>query len=220
MQQFVPWFRGMVPAAHPRVATCQKCFRADDIEHVGRTPRHLTFFEMLGNFSFGDYFKRGAIEFAWEYVTEVLGLPPARIWITVHPDDGEAPEIWRNVIGLPADRVVPDPTNWWGPVGSSGPCGPNTELNWDYGETVGCRRPGCNPACGCPRFTELGNLVFQTHNKTEAGDLEPLPSPGIDTGMGLERVAAVLQGAPTVFETDLFAPIIEAVEARAHRLGG
>jgi alanyl-tRNA synthetase len=211
MQQFVPWFRGMVPPAHPRVATCQKCFRADDIEHVGQTPRHLTFFEMLGNFSFGDYFKRGAIELAWEYVTRVLGLPAARIWITVHPEDNEAPEIWRNTIGIPAARVVPDPTNWWGPVGPSGPCGPDTELHWDYGETTGCGRPECDPACGCARFTELWNLVFQTYHKTEEGELQPLPKPGIDTGMGLERVAAVLQDVPTVFDTDLFTPITAAV---------
>jgi len=216
MHPFVPWFRGIVPPAYPRVATCQKCFRADDIEHVGQTPRHLTFFEMLGNFSFGDYFKRGVIEFAWEYVTQVLGLPASRICITVHPDDDEAPEIWRKVIGLPADRVLPDPTNWWGPVGKSGPCGPDTELHWDYGKDAGCGRPDCDPTCGCARFTELWNLVFQTYNKTEAGDLEPLPKPCIDTGMGLERVAAVLQGSPTVFDADLFTPIAAAVVERAY----
>ena len=215
MQPFVPWFRGLVPPSYPRVATCQKSFRADDIEHVGQTPRHLTFFEMLGNFSFGDYFKRGAIEYGWEYVTKVLGLPAARIWITVHPDDGEAPEIWRKVIGVPADRIVPDPTNWWGPVGKSGPCGPDTELHWDYGANAGCGRADCDPTCGCARFTELWNLVFQTYNKAESGDLESLPKPGIDTGMGFERVAAVLQGVLTVFDTDLFVPITEAVEARA-----
>ncbi len=215
MQPFVPWFRGLIPAAAPRVATCQKCFRADDIENVGHTPRHVTFFEMLGNFSFGDYFKRGAIEYAWEYVIEVLGLPPSRIWITVNPDDEEAPEIWRKVIGVPADRIVPDPTNWWGPVGNSGPCGPNTEMVFDLGKELGCGKPGCGPTCDCVRFTELWNLVFQTYNKTESGDLEPLPKPGIDTGMGFERVAAVLQGAPTVFEADLFVPIIEAVEGVA-----
>ena len=215
MQQFVPWFRGLVPAAAPRVATCQKCFRADDIEQVGFTPYHNTFFEMLGNFSFGDYFKQGAIEFAWEYVTRVLNLPAERIWITVHPEDDESPALWRDLIGIPQDRIARDPTNWWGPVGNSGPCGPDTELHWDNGEEAGCGRPDCNPTCGCARFTEIWNLVFQTYNKTEAGALEPLPRPGIDTGMGLERTTAVIEGVPTIFDTDLFAPIMAAVHRRA-----
>ena len=127
MQPFVPCFRGLVPPAAPRIATCQKCFRADDVEEVGLTPVHCTFFEMLGNFSFGDYFKRDAIAYAWEYVTDVLALPPGRIWVTVHPEDDESPGFWRDVAGLPAGRIVEDSTNWWGPVGNSGPCGPNTE---------------------------------------------------------------------------------------------
>jgi alanyl-tRNA synthetase len=215
MQPFVPWFRGIVPPAYPRVATCQKSFRADDIDEVGRTPFHATFFEMLGNFSFGDYFKRGAIEYAWEFVTQVLEIPKERIWITVHPEDDEAPAIWRQEIGLPESRIVVDPTNWWGPVGKSGPCGPDTELHWDKGEEFGCA--DCDPTHQCGRFTELWNLVFQTYHKTEAGLLEPLPKPGIDTGMGFERVCAVLEGVPTIFETDVFAPIKAAVEARARQ---
>jgi alanyl-tRNA synthetase len=217
MQPFVPWFRGVVPPVHPRVSTCQKCFRADDIDEVGRTPFHATFFEMLGNFSFGDYFKQGAIEYAWEYVTKVLQISPERIWITVHPEDTEAPEIWRKSIGIPADRLVVDPTNWWGPVGNSGPCGPDTELHWDKGVEFGCGRPDCNPTCDCHRFTELWNLVFQTYNKTESGTLELLPKPGIDTGMGFERLNVVMQGVPTIFETDLLAPIKSAVEQRARQ---
>ncbi len=217
MQQFVPWFRGIVPAGAPRVATCQKCFRADDVEEVGRTPWHLTFFEMLGNFSFGDYFKAGAIEYGWEYVTEVLALPKDRIWITVHPEDDESPKIWREVIGVPAERIVQDKTNWWGPVGPSGPCGPDTEVYVDTGEKRGCGRPDCDPTCDCPRFVEIWNLVFQMYNKTEAGKLEPLPNAGVDTGMGFERVAAVMQGVPSIFETDLLAPIMSAVVARARK---
>ena len=215
MHPFVPWFRGLVPPAHPRVATCQKCFRADDIEQVGLTAWHCTFFEMLGNFSFGDYFKQGAIEFAWEYVTGTLGIPASRIWITVHPEDAESPEIWRRTIGVPRERIVPDTTNWWGPVGKSGPCGPDTELHLDMGESAGCGRPGCNPTCECDRFSELWNLVFQAYHKREDGSLEPLPSPGIDTGMGMERLAVLMQGVSSIFETDLLAPIMAAVLSHA-----
>jgi alanyl-tRNA synthetase len=217
MQQFVPWFRGLVPPAHPRVVTCQKCFRADDIEHVGHTPRHSTFFEMLGNFSFGDYFKEGAVEYAWEYVTTALDMPKARIWVTVHSDDHESPGLWQRVAGIPAGRVVADPTNWWGPVGKSGPCGPCTEIILDAGEELGCGRPGCSPLCDCRRWTELWNLVFQTSNRTESGELQPLPKLGIDTGMGMERMTALMQGVPTIFETDLLAPIMTAVLEVARR---
>ena len=217
MQPFVPWFRGLIPPAAPRVATCQKCFRADDVEEVGHTPVHCTFFEMLGNFSFGDYFKRDAIAYAWEYVTKVLSLPKDRIWVTVHPDDGESPGFWREVSGIPDSRIVPDPTNWWGPVGNSGPCGPDTELYLDLGEERGCGKVGCGPLCDCNRMDEFWNLVFQMYNKTESGDLEPLPKPGVDTGLGLERLTRLMQGVPTIFETDLLAPIVSAVIARAGR---
>ena len=217
MQPFVPWFRGLVPPEAPRVATCQKCFRADDVEEVGRTPWHLTFFEMLGNFSFGDYFKREAIVFAWEYVTDVLSLPKSRVWITVHPEDEESPEVWAKEIGVARSRIIRDETNWWGPVGDSGPCGPNTELHIDTGEDRGCGRPDCGPTCNCPRFNELWNLVFQIYHKTADGEFEPLPEPGIDTGMGMERLAAVIQEVPSIFGTDLLAPIVSAVVARARR---
>jgi len=218
MQTFVPWFRGLVPPAAPRVATCQKCFRSDDVEEVGLTPVHCTFFEMLGNFSFGDYFKREAIAYAWEYVTDVLALPPGRIWVTVHPEDDESPGFWREVAGVPAGRIVQDPTNWWGPVGNSGPCGPCSEVYLDLGEEKGCGRPDCGPLCECARMDEFWNLVFQIYNKTEAGDLEPLPDAGIDTGMGLERLARLVQGVPTIFDTDLFAPVVSAVIAGARRV--
>jgi alanyl-tRNA synthetase len=215
MQQFVPWYRGAVPPAYPRVATCQKCFRSDDIEEVGFTPWHCTFFEMLGNFSFGDYFKEGAIEFGWEFVTGVLKLPKSHIWITVHPDDDESPGIWKRVANIPDDRMVTDPTNWWGPVGNSGPCGPDTEIHLDSGPEVGCGRPDCNPTCSCSRFNELWNLVFQIYNKLEDGKLERLPKPGIDTGLGFERMVALIQEVPSIFETDLLAPIVGAVLSRA-----
>jgi alanyl-tRNA synthetase len=217
MQPFVPWFRGLVPSAAPRVATCQKCFRADDVEEVGHTPVHCTFFEMLGNFSFGDYFKRDAIAYAWEYVTEVLSLPKDRIWVTVHPDDDESPAFWREVTGLPNDRIVLDPTNWWGPVGNSGPCGPCSEIYLDLGEDRGCGKVSCGPLCDCNRMDEFWNLVFQMYNKTQAGELEPLPKPGIDTGMGLERLARLMQDVPTIFETDVLAPIVSAVIEQARR---
>jgi alanyl-tRNA synthetase len=216
MQQFIPWFRGLVPPAAPRVATCQKCFRADDVEQVGRTPWHNTFFEMLGNFSFGDYFKRGAIEYGWEYVTKVLALPKERIWITVYPEDDESPSIWREAIGVPAGRIVEDKTNWWA-LADTGPCGPDTEIYVDTGEERGCGRPECDPTCECPRFNEIWNLVFQIYNKTEEGELEPLPKASVDTGMGFERLAAVMQGVPSIFETDLLAPIVSAVVARARQ---
>jgi alanyl-tRNA synthetase len=217
MQPFVPWFRGLVPPPVPRVATCQKCFRADDVEEVGHTPVHCTFFEMLGNFSFGDYFKRDAIAYAWEYVTEVLSLPKNRIWVTVHPDDDESPAFWREVTGLPNDRIVLDPTNWWGPVGNSGPCGPCSEIYLDLGEDRGCGKVSCGPLCDCNRMDEFWNLVFQMYNKTESGEMEPLPKPGIDTGMGLERLARLMQDVPTIFETDLLAPIVSAVLEQARR---
>ena len=217
MQPFVPWFRGLVPPAAPRVATCQKCFRADDVEQVGLTPWHCTFFEMLGNFSFGDYFKREAIIYAWEYVTKVLELPKTRIWITVHPEDDESPEVWHQTIGIPRNRIIKDTTNWWPPGDILGPCGPDTELHLDTGEDRGCGRPDCNPTCSCSRFSELWNLVFQMYNKLPSGELEPLPKPGIDTGMGMERLAALVNGLPSIFDTDLLAPIISAVVARARR---
>ncbi len=218
MQPFVPWFRGLVPPTAPRVATCQKCFRSDDVDEVGHTPVHCTFFEMLGNFSFGDYFKREAIAFGWEYVTKVLSLPKSRLWVTVHPDDDESPDIWREVSGLPADRIIEDPTNWWGPVGNSGPCGPDSEIYLDMGEDRGCGKVSCGPLCDCSRMHEFWNLVFQMYNKTESGELEPLPKPGVDTGMGLERTARLIQDVPTIFETDLFAPIVSAVLDQAKKL--
>jgi alanyl-tRNA synthetase len=213
MQPLIPYFLGIAKPPQPRIATCQKCFRADDIDKVGYTWRHLSFFEMLGNFSFGDYFKREAIRFAWEFMTEVIGLPKERLWVSVYEQDDEAFEIWRKDIGLPAERIVRlgKKDNWWGPVGDTGPCGPDTEIHYDRGEEFGCGRPDCKPGCDCDRWGELWNLVFQQYDQQKDGTLLPLPKPGIDTGMGLERLAAAVQGKVTVFETDIFFPLVQHI---------
>jgi alanyl-tRNA synthetase len=213
MQPLIPYFLGIAKPPQPRIATCQKCFRADDIDKVGYTWRHLSFFEMLGNFSFGDYFKREAIRFAWEFLTEVINLPKERLWVSVYEQDDEAFEIWHKDIGLPAERIVRlgKKDNWWGPVGDTGPCGPDTEIHYDRGEEFGCGRPDCKPGCDCDRWGELWNLVFQQYDQQKDGTLIPLPKPGIDTGMGLERLAAAVQGKVTVFETDIFFPLVQRI---------
>ena len=210
MQQFVPYWRGEAPPPARRITTCQKCAREKDIDQVGHTPGHHTFFEMLGNFSIGDYFKREAIEWGWEFTTQVLKLPKERFWITVYPEDEEAVAIWRDEIGIPADRIIRLEDNWWGPVGATGPCGPDSELHYDYGpDGRGCGQPDCNPGHDCGRFIELWNLVFPQYNKLADGTLSPLANRGIDTGMGLERTTIVLQGVRNSFETDLFQPIMD-----------
>ncbi|GAB4308884.1 MAG: alanine--tRNA ligase [Candidatus Bipolaricaulota bacterium] len=218
MVQFKDIFWGRVAPAHPRVTTCQKCFRTTDIERVGTTAYHHTFFEMLGNFSFGDYFKEGAIELAWRFLTGELGLPPERLWVSVYEEDNEAYAIWRDEIGIPADRIVRlgKDHNWWGPVGDRGPCGPDTEIFWDWGPEYGCG-PDCpGPSCDCDRFSEIWNLVFIQHDAQPDGTLRELGRKNIDTGMGLERMTAVLEGVHSNFDTDLFAPIVEAIAASAH----
>jgi len=218
VQQFVPAFRGDVPPPAPRLATCQKCFRADDIEEVGDA-WHETFFEMLGNFSIGDYFKEEAITWAWEFSVERLALPKDRIWITIHPTDDEAERIWRDKIGVPPGRIVRLEENWW-PLSEDwvGSCGPDSELLLDTGEERGCRRPTCGPDCSCGRFNEYWNLVFPQYFRDASGQLTPLPKPGIDTGLGLERLAALMQGAPSIYETDLFQPVVERLVARAREV--
>jgi alanyl-tRNA synthetase len=202
MVPFKPFFTGTAVPEHPRVATCQKCLRTPDIESVGKTARHLTFFEMLGNFSFGDYFKAEAIPWAWEFVTGDLEINPARLWISVYLDDDEAFALWRKV-GVPEERIVRlgKETNFW-EIGV-GPCGPCSEIHYDFGPEVACG-PDCNVGCDCDRFLEIWNLVFIQFYRDEAGNYLPLERKGIDTGMGLERVAAVLQGGKTVFDADLF----------------
>ncbi len=208
MVQFKPYFSGEVSPPSRRLTSAQKCFRTTDIDKVGNE-RSLTFFEMLGNFSIGDYFKKGAIELAWEFVTEHLKLPGDRIWASIYHDDEEASTLWQE-IALPPERIVRlgKEDNFWGPAGETGPCGPCSEIFYDRGPEVGCGRPDCAPGCDCERFLEIWNLVFMQYDQDEAGNLTPLPQQNIDTGMGLERTAVVLQGVDSVYETDLFAPLI------------
>lgn len=202
MVPFKPYFLGTAKPDHLRATTCQKCVRTGDIENVGRTTRHGTFFEMLGNFSFGDYFKMEAITWGWEFVTRVLGFSPKQLWITIYLDDDEAFEIWNKTVGVPADRIIrkDKKDNFW-EIGV-GPCGPCSEIHVDRGADVGCGSADCGLDCDCGRFIEIWNLVFIQFHCDEQGNYTPLEHKGIDTGMGLERVAAVLQNVPTIFDTD------------------
>ena len=196
------YFTGAEVPPAKRMATCQKCVRTGDVENVGLTARHLTFFEMLGNFSFGDYFKEEAVEWAWELLTDVLKIDKDRLWVTVYLEDDEAENIWHTKVGIPMERIVrlgKDDNFWELEVGPSGPC---SEIYYDTGDTRGCGSPDCKPGCDCNRYIEIWNLVFTQFDKDEQGVYHPLPNPNIDTGMGLERVAAVLQDKPTVFDVE------------------
>ncbi|HOA40689.1 MAG TPA: alanine--tRNA ligase [Halanaerobiales bacterium] len=208
MAPFKAYFNGVEEPPRRRIATSQKCIRTNDIENVGRTDRHHTFFEMLGNFSFGDYFKKEAICWSWEFVTEVLKLDKDRLWITVYQDDDEAFNIWRDEVGLPEERIIRmgKKDNFW-EIGT-GPCGPCSEIHYDRGEEYGTGPEDVIGGEG-DRFLEIWNLVFTQFNKTEEGDYIPLPQKNIDTGMGLERVASILQGVDSNFETDLLKPMID-----------
>jgi alanyl-tRNA synthetase len=218
MQPFKPFFRGDETPPAPRLTSIQKVFRTVDIDEVGKTARHLTFFEMMGNFSFGDYFKEGAVEFALELSLGAWGLDRERIWATVYrgsdniPADDDARRIWL-AKGMPAERIVAlgDDENFWA-SGPTGPCGPCSELYYDRGAEHGCDRPDCKPGCSCDRFLEYWNLVFMQYDRSADGTLAPLPKQSIDTGAGLERVAALLQGVHSVYEVDTFRDIISAVE--------
>jgi alanyl-tRNA synthetase len=216
MVQFKGVFLSEEVRDYKRAVTTQKCVRAggkhNDLENVGKTARHHTFFEMLGNFSFGDYFKKEAIEMGWDLLIREWGLPKEQMWITIYLDDDEAFELWRK-IGIPPERIVRlgQKDNFWA-MGETGPCGPCSEIVIDQGEEVGCGRPECNVGCDCDRFLELWNLVFMQFNRDTTGTLHPLPKPSIDTGMGLERISAILQGVRSNYETDLFKPIFEEVE--------
>ena len=220
MLQFLPIFLGIVKSPYDpaRATSCQKCARAggkdSDIENVGRTPRHHTFFEMLGNFSFGDYYKKEIIPWAWEFVTEVLKLDKDRLWITIFETDDEAYEIWRSV-GVPAERIKRKgkKDNFWGPPGASGSCGPCSEIHYDLGEQYKCNDPrGCGiDTCECDRWVEIWNLVFTELYQDEEGNQSPLESKNVDTGMGLERITMVCQGVASTFETDLLRPIMDKV---------
>jgi alanyl-tRNA synthetase len=216
MNQFKKQFLGMI-TDFTRATSSQRCLRTDDLEKVGKTDCHHTFFEMLGNFSFGDYFKKEAIAWAWEFLTKELGISPERLWVSVYKDDDEAYGIWKDGIGFPAEKIVRlgDHDNFW-PAdakenGPNGPCGPCSEIFIDLGASVGCGNPKCSPACSCGRFIEIWNLVFTQFNRKDGGILEPLPQKNIDTGMGLERITAVMQGVTNNFQTDLFQPVIKEI---------
>jgi alanyl-tRNA synthetase len=222
MVQFKDVFLGRETRPYRRAATVQKCVRAggkhNDLEQVGRTARHFTFFEMLGNFSFGDYFKAEAIEFAWEFVTKELGLAPERLYVSVFREDDEAARLWKRVAGFGDERIarLGEKDNFW-MMGDTGPCGPCSEIYYDLGPEFACG-PDCGfGRCDCDRYLEFWNLVFMQYNRDEEGRLTPLPNPSIDTGMGLERITAIVQGVPSNWQTDLFVPLIRAVERDAER---
>jgi len=220
MVQFKRIFLGEEKRDYVRATSSQKCVRAggkhNDLENVGYTARHHTFFEMLGNFSFGDYFKEGAVDFAWDLLTNGYGLPADKLWASIYLDDDEAFDIWNKNIGLPESRIVRfgEKDNFWS-MGDTGPCGPCSEILIDRGEAYGCGRPECTAGCECDRFLEIWNLVFMQFNRDLTGKLTPLPKPSIDTGMGLERIVAIIQDVPTNFDTDLIRPVIAKTEQLA-----
>ena len=213
MVQFKDIFLGDEKREYNRAVTVQKCVRAggkhNDLEMVGRTARHHTFFEMLGNFSFGDYFKKEAIQYGWEFLTEVIGLPRDRLYISVFQEDDEAFNIWANDMKMPRERIFrkDEKDNFWA-MGPTGPCGPCSEIFIDQGKAIGCGKITCTIGCDCDRYLEIWNLVFMQYDRDASGKLTPLPKPSIDTGMGLERLAAVVQGRTTNYDTDLMMSII------------
>ncbi len=230
MVQFKAIFLGEERREYVRATSCQKCVRAggkhNDLENVGRTARHHTFFEMLGNFSFGDYFKAEAVAFAWEFLTKEMGLPPDRLWATIFTDDDEAFGLWQKVAGLKSDRILRlgEADNFWA-MGETGPCGPCSEIHYHQGDHLPCAevkagRRCLGPACECDRWLEVWNLVFMQFNRAAGGTLTPLPKPSIDTGMGLERIAAIMQGKTSNFETDLLWPILEGAAKLARKTYG
>ncbi|GJQ58046.1 MAG: alanine--tRNA ligase [Candidatus Scalindua sp. AMX11] len=217
MNQFKDMFLGKGTLNIKRATTCQKCLRTGDIENVGRTPRHHTFFEMMGNFSFGEYFKTEAIELAWEFMLQEMKLQEEKLVVSVFIDDDESYQIWSKKIGVPKEKIYrfDEKDNFWPASapsqGPNGPCGPCSEIYYDRGQKIGCGRKECAPDCDCERFVEIWNLVFTQFDRKETGILEPLPNKNVDTGMGLERMASVMQGAATNFEIDIFLPIIQNI---------
>ncbi len=203
------YFLGEDIPSNPRLTTAQRCLRTNDIEEVGRTSRHLTFFEMLGNFSVGDYFKKEAIEYAWDFMHQVMGIPMEKLWATVYPEDSEAVEFWKKF--LPQDRIVPDKENFW-KMADTGPSGFDSEIFYDKGLNPNCTNTQCNPLCECGRFEEIWNLVFMEFNLDAFGKKTPLPQKNIDTGMGLERLASIMQQVPTNFDIDVFSPVMNMLE--------
>ncbi len=218
MVQFKNSFLGKEKRDYVRATSCQKCIRAggkhNDLDQVGYTARHHTFFEMLGNFSFGDYFKKEAIEFGWEFITKEMAIPEKKLWITVYKDDDEAFDLWHKNIGVPVSRILRlgEKDNFWS-MGDTGPCGPCSEIHIDQGEGIGCGRSECGVDCECDRFLELWNLVFMQFNRDKSGNMTKLPKPSIDTGLGLERFTAIVEGVTSNYETDLLMPIIQKIAA-------
>ena len=214
MVQFKKIFLGEEHPPYKRAVSCQKCMRAggkhNDLENVGYTARHHTFFEMLGNFSFGDYFKKEAIAFAWEFVIKELHLPKEKLYVSVYKHDEEAVELWKKIAGFSEDRIIKldEKDNFW-VMGDTGPCGPCSEIIFDQGPEFSCKKPNCKPGCDCDRYLEIWNLVFMQYERDKNGKLTPLPKKCIDTGMGLERITAVLQGVPSNYDTDLFLGIMK-----------
>ena len=208
MTPLKPYFTGELTPPSKRITTCQKCIRTLDIENVGRTSRHGTFFEMLGNFSFGDYFKREAIAWAWEFITQTMEMPTDKLFISVYLDDDEAYAIWNKEIGIAEDHLVRlgKADNFW--EHGVGPCGPCSEIYFDCGVEAGCGKSDCQVGCDCDRYVEFWNLVFTQFNRTEEGDYISLPNPNIDTGMGLERLACVMQGVNSLFEVDTIQKVL------------
>ncbi|MBW2579239.1 MAG: alanine--tRNA ligase, partial [Deltaproteobacteria bacterium] len=217
MVPFKNTFLGSETRDYVRAATSQKCLRVsgkhNDLENVGRTPRHNTFFEMLGNFSFGDYFKLEAIEYSWELLTEQFEIDPARLAVSVFREDDEAYDLWREKIGIPVEKIfrLDEDENFWS-MGETGPCGPCAEIHIDFGVNSHCKSDSCDPSCDCGRWLEIWNLVFMQFDRDAAGNMTPLPKPSIDTGASLERLASVLQGVPSNFDTDLFRGIMDRIQ--------
>ncbi|MDR3072799.1 MAG: alanine--tRNA ligase, partial [Clostridiales Family XIII bacterium] len=211
MAPLKPYFAGLEEPPSKRMTTCQKCIRTGDLENVGITSRHATFFEMLGNFSFGDYFKKESLAWGWEFITRILEMPLEQLWATVYLDDDEAYDIWVNEIGIAPERIVRlgKEDNFW-EIGI-GPCGPCSEIYFDRGEKYGCDKEDCKPGCDCDRYVEFWNHVFTQFNRDEAGNYTPLPHPNIDTGMGLERLACIVQGVDSIFDIDTIRHILAGV---------
>ena len=211
MAPLKPYFSGAEIPPKNRMTTCQKCIRTGDIDNVGKTDRHATFFEMLGNFSFGDYFKREAIGWGWEFITKVLELPKDKLWATIYEEDDEAFDLWREVVNMPAERIVRlgKEDNFW-EIGT-GPCGPCSEVYFDRGEEYGCGKPTCQPGCDCDRYLEFWNYVFTQFDRQEDGSYLPLAKPNIDTGMGLERLACIMQNVDSIYAIDTMRTILDEV---------
>lgn len=211
MAPLKPYFSGAEVPPKKRMTTCQKCIRTGDIDNVGKTDRHATFFEMLGNFSFGDYFKREAIDWGWEFITKVLELPKDKLWATIYEEDDEAFDLWREVVNMPPERIVRlgKEDNFW-EIGT-GPCGPCSEVYFDRGEEYGCGKPDCRPGCDCDRYLEFWNYVFTQFDRQEDGSYIPLANPNIDTGMGLERLACIMQNVDSIYAIDTMRTILDEV---------